>query len=1079
MSTSLLDRRGGDKYLGTRFEANGTGNGNLSLHNNAAVITVCDNTTMVRPSGGETTLSSDGDRRRTSRIVSTPFLRQGPGQGSRDSTTRFARSNRAPEDNHTHEFGEHEFSQNSKEAQAAAQPNIDASTLIADSIQHHNTNTQDFASSTSSTKDKINNPLATSGSLGKQVVGTNEGGMPGQSWVASDAHTTVLENSNGGNQLKPAEQSSRETLLDPTTHPNYNIHRRPQDYKPQQSGPGITLATLSQPLQQQQHHPHAATAAEIALGISSPYNRGSLDHSQDDTRNPNRNLMIPSDSSSMDFNSVLLNRSLYEGKDRDEDHTSRTSDTGAVSSPGGRMTPLNDSSDIGHELPRSMVGTPSTVSTAPSTDDASLGTDYKLEDSLLPHLLQESPGYGQGHSWSEESLLPGMPTFGGTQGGSMDQPTGGWVPPHPAAAHRAWGIPPRDQSRVASFRRDGEAGETDFHNQSHQTPLSLGNRINQGWIQQTAHQAMQSGRLYGGDPHNAQQYNPSQTRNVPMEIRQGQGYQEQQPFGAYPGSRKQGYNVVPSQHGPHPPHSMIPPSSATPPRNPRNSRIQGQNNPRQIPSGNAASPHQSNANPQRSSSEILKTLLRKKACLYEPDTSRAVALVTWLVGKELALEYGFFSRQQLQSGVHECVSDKIDSGIITRTKVNRCMQIILNSCFHYIIPRSDGTEEKGDSFRRVFGNSIGDDSFLLQYLPAPWNDLKVSRAAVIEAALEEDHAPQQKNTSFSTPKSSPKLTSATPERSPGKDSTDGDAAESKRAVLLCFNENVRSAEDVFRCHNEFIRDTANAAQLQLTAQEWRTFFGREAARAPYLWGNVAIPITSGDTHGGNPRQPDALGQMCEEEVGKFRTTWCTKRYDHDHDLCGFAHVEVNRGWQRRNPSVHPYQDKMCQFISTAGDQHVSSGPFFINECPRGVACEYAHSTEELLYHPSRYKSKVCPALSSRPGGCRLGDVCPDLHPPDSARLPKKQPESRQHAPRNPKKQEQASGNVKNHPVVLPTGSPVVYVGPAPFSSFERQLAMPGLQSLYRRQSSVVRAYVRSDGKCKCMYSCFGDDWGIY
>merc|ERR1711937_138579 len=133
--------------------------------------------------------------------------------------------------------------------------------------------------------------------------------------------------------------------------------------------------------------------------------------------------------------------------------------------------------------------------------------------------------------------------------------------------------------------------------------------------------------------------------------------------------------------------------------------------------------------------------------------------------------------------------------------------------------------------------------------------------------------------------------------------------------------------------------------------------------------------------------------MCQEEVGKFRTTWCTKRYDHDHGLCGFAHVEVNGGWLRRNPMIHRYENKMCHFISTARDQRVGPGYFFINECPRGTSCEFAHSMEEVMYHPSQYKSKTCTALS-RTGGCRLGDVCPDLHPPDSCRPVKKPTDAR-------------------------------------------------------------------------------------
>lgn len=48
-------------------------------------------------------------------------------------------------------------------------------------------------------------------------------------------------------------------------------------------------------------------------------------------------------------------------------------------------------------------------------------------------------------------------------------------------------------------------------------------------------------------------------------------------------------------------------------------------------------------NSSRSAPDVLKTLLRKKACLYEAGTSRAVALITWLVGRKLTLEQGYFS----------------------------------------------------------------------------------------------------------------------------------------------------------------------------------------------------------------------------------------------------------------------------------------------------------------------------------------------------------------------------------------------------------------------------------------------------
>ncbi|KAL3924956.1 MAG: hypothetical protein SGILL_000729 [Bacillariaceae sp.] len=481
----------------------------------------------------------------------------------------------------------------------------------------------------------------------------------------------------------------------------------------------------------------------------------------------------------------------------------------------------------------------------------------------------------------------------------------------------------------------------------------------------------------------------------------------------------------------------------------------------------------------RSASEILKTLLRKKACLYEPDTSRSVALITWLVGRELALEHGFFSRQQLQSGVHACVAEKIESGTITRTKVNRCMQIILNSCFHYIIPRADGTEENGDYFRATFAASIQDDSALLEHLPEPWNDLCVERNVILEATHHEiDEKPSSLagKSPSGTPRSSPKLGSVNAEKSPDRDQHDGDKDDFKRAVLLCFNENVRSAEDVFRCHNEFIRDTANAAHLQLTAHEWRLFFGRESSRAPYLWGNVGIPTLTGESAGGPPRQPDLLGQMCSEEVAKFRTTWCTKRYDHDHDLCGFAHVEVNGGWLRRNPMIYGYNDEMCQFISTAGDAAIGSSHFFVNECPKGIHCEHAHSMEEIVYHPVRYKAKVCTSLYSQSRGCRVGDVCPNLHPPDVTKPMRKSEILRSQGNRRNKHEHTSTSSKVT--ASGPTGSPVVYANPAPFSSFDHLLAMPGLQSIFRRQSAVVRAHVRSSGKANCLYSPFGDDWGL-
>jgi hypothetical protein len=61
--------------------------------------------------------------------------------------------------------------------------------------------------------------------------------------------------------------------------------------------------------------------------------------------------------------------------------------------------------------------------------------------------------------------------------------------------------------------------------------------------------------------------------------------------------------------------------------------------------------------------------------------------------------------------------------------------------------------------------------------------------------------------------------------------------------------------------------------------------------------------------------------------------------------------------------------------------------------------------------------------------------------------------------------------------LVPEGSPMLYVHPAPVSSFEVHLGMPGLLNLFRRHSAVVRAHLHTPIPY-CNYSPFGDDWGI-
>lgn len=369
----------------------------------------------------------------------------------------------------------------------------------------------------------------------------------------------------------------------------------------------------------------------------------------------------------------------------------------------------------------------------------------------------------------------------------------------------------------------------------------------------------------------------------------------------------------------------------------------------------------------------------------------------------------------------------------------------------------------------IFANEVTDDNELLHELPPPWNDLNVNRDVVLEASVAELEGKQSKESSSAptTPQTSPRLGSVQVDKTSPRSRDEIDLGDSKRAVLLCFNENVRCAEDVFRCHNEFIRDTAHASGLQLSSTEWRSFFGREASNAQQLWGNIGIPVP----RTGNFAQSDVLGMMMHSELAKFRTTWCAKRYDHDHELCGFAHMEVNLGWLRRNFLQFDYSMEMCPDVIPYATGHVQDNRmYFINACPRGVNCSNAHSQEEIIYHPRRYKTKLCACLA-RHGGCSNGDVCPYFHPVDSYKFPVKRNEGRL----NSRQSRQHGANASK--ASIPGGAPILYCSPAPVSRFEEQFQLPGLKNLYRRHCSVIKAHLRNPTSCFCCYSCFGDDDG--
>eukprot|EP00929_Paragymnodinium_shiwhaense_P121749 TRINITY_DN9411_c1_g1_i1.p1 TRINITY_DN9411_c1_g1~~TRINITY_DN9411_c1_g1_i1.p1 ORF type:complete len:291 (-),score=55.20 TRINITY_DN9411_c1_g1_i1:443-1315(-) len=61
-------------------------------------------------------------------------------------------------------------------------------------------------------------------------------------------------------------------------------------------------------------------------------------------------------------------------------------------------------------------------------------------------------------------------------------------------------------------------------------------------------------------------------------------------------------------------------------------------------------------------------------------------------------------------------------------------------------------------------------------------------------------------------------------------------------------------------------------------------------------------------------------------------------------FCQYSHTP---GWPRRSPREHTYSAEPCP--------HLSSN----TRCPQGARCPYAHSKDEVFYHPTIFKTRLC------------------------------------------------------------------------------------------------------------------------
>ena len=98
----------------------------------------------------------------------------------------------------------------------------------------------------------------------------------------------------------------------------------------------------------------------------------------------------------------------------------------------------------------------------------------------------------------------------------------------------------------------------------------------------------------------------------------------------------------------------------------------------------------------------------------------------------------------------------------------------------------------------------------------------------------------------------------------------------------------------------------------------------------------------------------------------FKTEKCENFYEHNQKVCLFYHSFVDR---RRPPVEFGYRINPC---SKTFD--TSSKSFKSNDCPLEDECPFAHSFNEIYYHPEMYKLWPCKKQI-----CDLGNLCPFVH----------------------------------------------------------------------------------------------------
>eukprot|EP00929_Paragymnodinium_shiwhaense_P116957 TRINITY_DN8702_c0_g1_i8.p1 TRINITY_DN8702_c0_g1~~TRINITY_DN8702_c0_g1_i8.p1 ORF type:complete len:342 (-),score=46.50 TRINITY_DN8702_c0_g1_i8:325-1350(-) len=97
----------------------------------------------------------------------------------------------------------------------------------------------------------------------------------------------------------------------------------------------------------------------------------------------------------------------------------------------------------------------------------------------------------------------------------------------------------------------------------------------------------------------------------------------------------------------------------------------------------------------------------------------------------------------------------------------------------------------------------------------------------------------------------------------------------------------------------------------------------------------------------------------EQQLNIFRTKAC-QRLARDgvcewKSRCQFSHTV---DWPRRPPQKYRYSPQLCPHVQY-GSINKDGSVGFASQCVSGLACPFAHSLEEVLFHPQVFKTILC------------------------------------------------------------------------------------------------------------------------